>query len=297
MAVTTFIPEVWAASILTTLQERHVAAQSGIINRDYEGEISEFGDTVHIGRLTDPTIAAYTRNSTDLSSPEVLATTDATLLIDQANYFNFLLDDLDRAQVRSAGGLVSAASMRAANGLIAEVDEYLFGKMGGEVSATSPDNILDPEDVDSPDEAFRLFRKLRMTLNKADVPMDGRWVVVAPEFEVLLLGDNRFLDASAYGSNAPIMNGEIGRAIGFRVLVSNNLPTTTIGSTGEVSNLVIAGHPMATTYAEQINKVEALRSQKAFADIVRGLHLFGAKVVRPEALAVCDVDVTLNTSS
>ena len=297
MAVTTFIPEVWAAALLTTLEEHHVAAQDGIVNRDYEGEISDFGDTVQIGTLSDPTIGAYTRNSTDLSSPQVLTTTADTLVIDQADYFNFLLDDLDRAQVRNAGGLVSGAAMRAAIGLRAEVDTYLFAEMAGDVSASNPDNLLTQRDIDEPSEAFRLLREFRLALNKANVPMDGRWCVVSPEMEVLFLGDNRFLDASAYGSNAPIMNGEIGRAVGFRILVSNNLPAASVGSSGEVSNVAIAGHAIATTYAEQISKVEALRSQAAFADIVRGLHLYGAKVVRPEALAVCDVHVTINSSS
>lgn len=292
MAVTSFIPEVWSAALLTTLEEHHVAAQDGIVNRNYEGEISEYGDTVQINTLTDPTIIPYTRNSTDLSSPEVLTTTAQTLVIDQADAFNFLLDDLDRAQVRNAGGLVSEAAQRAAIGLRAEVDTYLFGEMADNAGTTLP-----AEDIDSPDEAFLLLRKLRLALNKENVPKDGRWVVVSPEFETVVLGDPRFLDASAYGSNAPIMNGEIGRAVGFRVLVSNNLPEGFIPSAGEVSNFVIAGHSMATTYAEQISKVEALRSQKAFADIVRGLHLYGAEVVRPEALAVCDVDVTINSSS
>lgn len=294
MAVTSFIPEVWAAALLTTLEEHHVFAQDGVTNRDYEGEIRAYGDTVQIGYLSDPTIAPYTRNSTDLSSPEVLTTTHATLVIDQAQKFNFMLDDLDARQVRDDGALVDKAAQRAAIGLRDVMDTYLAYTM---VNNTHASNVLDPVDVDSPDEAFQLLRRLRMTLNKRNVPSDGRFVIVAPEFELLLLGDNRFLDASAYGSNAPIMNGEIGRAVGFRVLVSNNIPAGYPASAGETSNWVIAGHPIATTVAEQITSVEAFRSQKHFADVVRGLHLYGAKVVRPEALAICDVDVTINSSS
>jgi len=294
MAVTSFIPEVWAAALLTTLEEHHVFAQDGVTNRDYEGEISAYGDTVQIGYLSDPTIAPYTRNSTDLSSPEVLTTTHDTLVIDQAQKFNFMLDDLDARQVRDDGELVDKAAQRAAIGLRDVMDTYLAYTM---VNNTQASNVLDPLDVDSPDEAFQLLRRLRMTLNKRNVPSDGRFVIVAPEFELLLLGDNRFLDASAYGSNAPIMNGEIGRAVGFRILVSNNIPAGYPASAGETSNWVIAGHPMATTVAEQITSVEAFRSQKHFADVVRGLHLYGAKVVRPEALAICDVDVTINSSS
>ena len=114
MAVTTFIPEVWSAALLTTLEEHHVFAQDGVTNRDYEGEISQYGDTVHIGYLSDPAIGTYTRDSTDLSGATALTTTDDTLVIDQSKYFKFTLDDLDARQVRSAGDLVSKAAMRAA---------------------------------------------------------------------------------------------------------------------------------------------------------------------------------------
>jgi hypothetical protein len=78
--------------------------------------------------------------------------------------------------------------------------------------------------------------------------------------------------------------------------VSTNLPTGTAGTLPEVSSYIIAGHRMATTFADQISKTEAYRPPDSFSDAVKGLHLYGAKVVRPEALAVIDVDVTVPTS-
>lgn len=289
MAVDTFIPEVWSASLKVALQERFVTAQPGVINHDYEGEISAFGDTVHIGTLADPTISNYVKNSTVIA-PQTLTTTDETLVIDQSKMFAFEVDDVDQRQVRNSGDLLTKAAQRAANGLADTLDTHLLTKMTTDALAG---NILTAQDVATADAAFLLLRRLRMVLNKANVPSSDRFVLISPEFEALILGDGRFIDASRYGSTAPILNGEIGRAIGFKVLTSNNLPAGTAGTPPEVSNFVIAGHPMATTLAEQIHKVEAYRPQDSFGDAIKGLHLYGSRVVRPEALAVCDVDVTV----
>jgi len=284
VAVDTFIPEVWSASLLVALEESHVTAQAGIINRDYEGEIAQKGDTVHIGSLTDPTISNYVKNVTTIA-PQTLTTTDQTLVIDQAKYFAFEVDDVDARQTGEGDQLLDKAAMRAAVGLRDAADTYLLTLM------TTGGTALTAQDAATADAAFKLLRTLRMRLNKNNVPTSGRWVMVSPEFEGLLLGDNRFNDASRYGDRDPILNGEIGRALGFRILSSNNLPAGTAGTGTEVSNFVIAGHPMAVTFAEQIRKTEAYRPQDSFSDAIKGLHLYGGKVVRPEALFVVDVDV------
>lgn len=289
MAVDTFIPEVWAASLKVALDEKHVTAQPGVINHDYEGEIAAYGDTVHIGTLAAPTISTYTKNVTVID-PETLATTDETMVIDQSKMFAFEVDDVDQRQVRNSGDLLTKAAHLSAEGLAKTADTHLLTKMTTDALAA---NILAAQDVATADAAFLLMRRLRLALNKKDVPTDGRFVLISPEFEALILGDNRFIDASRYGSTTPILNGEIGRAIGFNVLVSNNLPAGTAGTGAEVSNFIIAGHAMATTFAEQISKVEAYRPQSSFSDAIKGLHLYGSRVVRPEALAVCDADVTV----
>src|SRR3546814_17884277 len=113
---------------------------------------------------------------------------------------------------------------------------------------TTAGTALSAQDVATADAAFLLLRRLRMTLNKANVPFDDRFCIISPEFEALILGDARFVDASKYGSREPILNGEIGRAIGFRLLPSNNLHDGTAGTGTEGSNFVVAGHPMETTH-------------------------------------------------
>ncbi len=287
MAVDTFIPEVWASQLLIALQARYVFAQGGVINRDYEGEIAAFGDTVHIGALSAPTVSTYTKNVTTIA-PQTLATTDQTLLIDQSKYFAFEVDDIDARQVRNDGDLMSKAAYLAAQELVKVSDAFLSGLM-----TTQAGTVLAAQAVGSADAAYLLVRRLRVALDKANVPEAARFLIVSPEFYAVILGDPRFIDASKYGTNAAIMNGEVGRIIGFSVLVANTIPAGTAATAPAVSNFVVAGHSMATTFADQINKIEAYRPQDSFSDALKGLHLYGAKVVRPEALVVCDVDVTV----
>lgn len=287
MAVTTFIPEVWAAQLLVALDEWTVLGQPGVSNRDYEGDIAAYGDTVHINTLGRPTIDDYVKYVTDID-PEALDTTDETLVIDQAKYFAFEVDDVDMRQARNGGALLNQAADQAAQGLALAADTYLTTTM-----TAGAGTALGASDVSDGAGAFDVLREIKVSMDGASVPMSGRWVTVAPEFYSLLLDNDRFLDASAYGSSAPIRAGEVGTALGFSVLLSNTLPEGTAGTPPEVSNFVIGGHPMATTWATQISKTEAYRPQNAFSDAIKGLHLYGALVVRPEALVTADIDVTL----
>jgi N4-gp56 family major capsid protein len=289
MAVDLFIPKVWAAELLTALDKTLVAGQAGVTNRNYEGEIANFGDTVHIGSLSNPTISDYVKNTTVIN-PQTLSTTDQTLVVDQAKYFAFEVDDVDARQVRDGGVLMTRAAQQAAYGLAEATDTFLLTKM-----TTGATNIVPAADVTSatPGGAYSIVLKLKLALDKQNIPQAGRFLLVSPDFYAVLLSDPRFVDAAQYGSNAPVQNGEVGRVLGFSVIVSNNLPGGTAGINPEVSNFVVAGHAMATTFAEQISKVEAYRPESAFSDAIKGLHLYGAKVVRGEALAVCDVDVTI----
>ncbi|ADE43451.1 major head protein [Streptomyces phage phiSASD1] len=286
MAVDTFIPEVWSADLMVALRGAQVFGQLGVINRDYEGDVSQAGDTVHIGSLSRPTISTYTKNSTSID-PQTLTTTDQTLLIDQSKYFAFEVDDVDKRQARDGGRLLNQAADEAAFGVADVVDLFLAGLI-----TTSAGNVLTAGDATTPDAAYKIILALKLKLDKAKVPTAGRFVIVSPEFYALILQDQRFTDVARYGDSNAIRNGEVGKVLGFDVMVSMNLPQGTAGTAGEVSNFVVAGHGMATTYAEQINNVEAYRPQNSFSDAIKGLHLYGAKVVRPEALAVMDVDVT-----
>lgn len=282
MAVDQFVPEIWSAEILSALRNSLVYGQPGIINRNYEGEIAAAGDTVQITSIADPTVTSYTQHSTTITY-SALSDTQQSLVADQADHFAFKVEDIERRQ--ALPGFVEEAAQGAAFGLADAIDEYLAATMYAAVNATANDYGAFTADV-SDQTAYNLFVEFRTLLNRDNVPSQGRWVVVPPELTGALLKDPRFINASASGSTDPLRNGLVGRIAGFDVYESNQTPDPTSGTYA-----VLAGHPMATTFAQQISKVEALRLEGSFSDGVRGLSLYGAKVLRPECLAVASVTV------
>lgn len=292
MAVDTFIPEVWNAQLITALEENLILADPGSsVNTNYEGDIAQAGDTVHIARIADPVIADYIKNVT-IINPATLSTTDETFTITQSKYFAFEVDDVDRRQALNAGALMNEAAKRAAYGMRALADTFVGAQM-----VAGAGTVLDPMDIVAADaaDAYAVILRLKLALDKKLIPQEGRWLTCDPSFYALLLLDPRFIDASKYGGsgNTPLHNGEVGKILNFTVKVSTHLPKGTAGAAGEVSSFVIAGHQMATTFAQQINKTEAYRPESSFSDAIKGLHLYGAKVIQGEALAVIDVDVTI----
>lgn len=273
MALENFIPEIWSARLLERLFKTHVFGQTAVINRDYEGEIRQAGDTVHIHSIGQVTIGDYTKN-TDIDPPETLSDARRSLQITEAKYFNFQVDDVDIAQ--QTPKVMDGAMREAADGLADVADQFVAGlyvdvDAGNVMTGATP----------TADDAYEYLVDMGTLLDEANVPASGRWAVVPPWYHGLLLKDDRFVAAGTPTTDQTIRNGVIGDAAGFTILKSNNLVRT--GSEDAVYHL-LAGHPMAWSFAEQINKVEAYRPQLRFADAVKGLHLYGAKVTRPTAL-------------
>lgn len=277
MAITNFVPEIWAANILSKLRSSVVFGQLGVINRDYEGEIAEAGDTVHITAFDDPTVEPYVKNVTTITY-EGLTDEGLTLVVDQSDYFAIKIDDIDKRQALP-GSMASVAQGGAWKfGRVA--DAYIAGEMSDAVPA---DNILSVSAIADPEDAYDVLVDLGTVLDLTETPDVGRWVVLPPEFYGMAQKDDRFVNADKSGSTQTLRTGYVGDAAGFTVFKSTRAP----GAPG--SHTILAGHGMATTYAEQINQVEAMRLESAFADGLRGLHLYGAKVIRPEQLAKATV--------
>ncbi len=281
MATTTFIPELWSARLLYALDKAHVA--TNLVNREYQGIIANQGDTVHINSIGAITVKDYTKNA-DIADPEALTTTDQTLVIDQCKYFNFQVDDVDNAEV--AGDLIDTAMGRAAYSLADVADAYLLKTIaagaasGNTVGAASGPIALTSANV------YENIVKLRTKLDKANVPNPGRTIVVPPEVYALLLMDDRFAKSDAAAGQSALLNGEVGRVAGFTVYMSNNVRTGTGTDTGKTPYFEITAQvSTATTYAEQIIKTEAYRLEKRFADAVKGLHVYGAKVTDGSQIA------------
>lgn len=273
MSVATFIPEIWSARLVSHLDKNHVFAN--LVNRDYEGEIREYGDTVHIGSIGNITIKRY--DKTDIDDPEELSMSDQTLVIDQGEYFNFGIDDVDAAQVRAP--LMDKAMARAAYGLSDAVDKFLADKMatsaGIEIGTTGA-----PIDFSTgATKAYDTLVQVKVAMDKANVPKAGRWIVVPPEFEGLMLLDPRFATSFGPEANDRLVNGLVARGAGFDIYVSNNVKF----GTGKYE--MIASTNETTTYAEQIIKTEAYRPEKRFKDAIKGLHVYGAKVTQGAGIA------------
>jgi hypothetical protein len=270
MAVTQFIPKVWSARILQKLQATLVYGQSQVVNTDFEGEIREYGDTVYVHGHSAVTVSPYTRNSTTLNY-QLLDDERRSIVIDQSDYFAVSHDDLDAAQVKPK--LLDSVSQDAAYQLARVQDSYIAGIGVAGAGATLDDSGTARQITAA--NAYTTFVEAATLLDERNVPEEGRYAVVPPWMAAELLKDDKyFLKASGDS----VLNGQVGRIANIAILKSNRVPVGT-----SVHNVLI-GHRMAISFASQINKVEGLRAVNSFADLLRGLTLYGGKVLYPEAL-------------
>ncbi|PAY13491.1 MULTISPECIES: P22 phage major capsid protein family protein [unclassified Bacillus (in: firmicutes)] len=279
MALNNFIPTLWSARLLYNLQKNLVYGQPGVINRDYEGEIKNLGDSVTINNIGRVSVGDYTKNA-DMDSPQTLDDQSRKLVITEMKYFNFQIDDVDKIQQNPK--LMDEAMKEAAYALKNKADSFIASQYVNAAHMIGSDtNVVTP----TKNDAYEYLVDLSVKLDEADVPEQGRWAVVPPWYEGLMLKDDRFVKAGNMSSEDRLMNGVVGQAAGFLILKSNNAPVSTPEG-GTENHKIIAGHNIAWSYADQAAQVEAYRPEKRFADAVKGLHLYGAKVTRPEALAV-----------
>lgn len=279
MALNNFISTIWSARLLVNLQKALVYGQTGVVNRDYEGEIQGVGSSVKINAIGAVTVGTYIKN-TDIDPAETLSDATQTLTIDQQRYFNFQIDDIDRAQQKPK--VMDAAMREAAYALANAADQYIASLYTGIDSGNRIGWTGTPKtDLDTAGKPYEYLVDLGVLLDEDNVPQAGRFVIVPPWFHGLLLQDAKFVATGGSNAEATLRNGIVGEAAGFTILKSNNVPNTT-----GTEYRIIAGHPMAWSFAEQINSVEAYRPEARFADAMKGLHVYGAKIVRPTCLAV-----------
>ena len=284
MSLNNFIPALWSDRILQALETSLVYGQAGIINRDYEGQIQQAGDTVRINMIGDPTVGNYTKD-TDISSPEALTSAQSSLLITEQKYVNFQVDNVDKAQQMPK--VMTEAMRRSAYVLSLTTDKFLAAKYTDIDSSNFIGTDGTPKTVgtaSSDSNAYNLLVDLSVQLDVNNVPLEGRWVVVPAWYYGLLLKDTRYTSANPSADTVKA-NGYVGKDVsGMMILKSNNVPFTA-GSPNTLYK-IIAGHSFAWTYAEQINNVVAYTPEKRFADAIKALHLYGAKILRPSQMAL-----------
>lgn len=272
MALSNFIPEVWSKKLLKIFDKNVVMAN--LVNRDFEGEITGAGDVVHVRTFGNVTVNDYTRDMTisfqSLTDPMV------DLLIDQQKYFAFKVDDLDKAQANI--DILEGYAARAAIAIRDVVDSRLIGHYtdvhGGNVIGTD----LAPITL-TKDNIYGYITQLGELLDESNVPQEGRNLVITPKFKTLLLQSDEFTRATSLGDNV-IQNGYIGNVAGFSVHVTTNHPAVE-----DVVNLLAFTRDYIS-FASQVSKVETVRPYNMFADAVKGLYLYGSKVMQPKAGAV-----------
>jgi hypothetical protein len=273
MAIKNFIPTVWSENLYQELDKKYIAVAN--CNREYEGEIRERGNTVRICGINDVTVSEYTKNA-NMSAPAALSDTVRDLVIDQAKYFNFQIDDIDRAQ--SSPKLMEAAMKNAANALANDADSYVFSlhSQAGKTltsEAVTTENIID------------ILIDARTALFEGNVSDPGDIVIeVSPEIAGLILKAKVHLSTDNTDS---LEAGCIGSIGGCKIFVSNNIVKVE-GESG-YTHKCFARTKRAIAFAEQLSEIDAYRPELRFADAVKGLHLYGAKVVYPNEMVLLNL--------
>ena len=286
-----FIPEIWSGKLIENFYDATVL--SAISNTDYEGEIRRMGDTVNIRTQPNITIREYVKGQNlvveNPDSPKL------QLLIDKGEYFSCIEDDIDRVQ--SDVKLMDMWSKDASEQMKVKIDQRVLtdmlpdiaaankGATAGQQSAafnlgTSGSPLTVTKDgASATTPVIDLIVDMGTVLDEANVPESDRYLVI-PARMAGLIKKSELKDASLTGdSTSPVRNGRLGMIDRFTLYVSHNLSV----SSGKTS--IIAGHKMGFTFASQMTEMETLRAQSTFGNIVRGLQVYGYKVVKPEALA------------
>ena len=288
-----WVPTIFSQKVLKKFRKIAVAHQ--VTNTDYSGEISDYGDNVHIISEPDVQVQAYVRGAQ--VTPTDLVDLDQVLQIDQGNYFAFKVDDVEKAQ--SHINWESLASDRAAYKLNDAFDTNVFSYIStnfttNTIGTTSAPVVVALSPSSSQFSPLGLLNRNARLLRIQNVPMDDLWFVADPYFWELMEDENSKLMAVNITGDAAsqirpgIFDGKVveGKMRGFECYLSNNLPVGGTGPSGSgTSNYgyILAGHKSAAATATQIVKTESFRDPDSFADIVRGLNVFGRKVLRPEA--------------
>tara|TARA_R110001592_G_scaffold325351_4_gene605301 strand:- start:38 stop:1027 length:990 start_codon:yes stop_codon:yes gene_type:complete len=290
-----FLPKVYSKQVLNFFRKSSVA--EAITNTDYAGEIAGFGDTVRIIKEPEITVYQYERGA-DITKT-ALTDQEVTLIVDTANAFKFIVDDIETNM--SHVNFRDVATSSAAYALRDAFDEGVIAGMFAGVSASSPNHILGADNAtdlaagtfdgtgnldigfaSGEHDPIDVLGHMARLLDEQSVPEEGRWFLASPDFyEVLASSSSKLLSVDYNAGQGSIRNGLVSSGLlrGFNMYKSNNIAATT-----NAAGKCLAGHISSTATAQTITSTEVIRDPDSFGDIVRGLHVYGAKVLRGEAL-------------
>lgn len=291
-----FVPEIWSGKLQVKFYKSTVLGE--ITNNDWEGEIKDQGDKVNIRTIPTITISDYTKGMSLAS--QVPTSTPIVLSIDYGKYFNVIVDDVDATQADVK--LMDMFTNDAAQQMKIAIDSLVLTQLATGGASTTPlaaaANQGNSAGASSGNLALGVtatpvtltksnvldtILNMGQALDEQNVPEDGRWLVI-PAWMGALIKNSDLKQAYLTGDDTSILrNGKMGMIDRFTLYVSNNLYTASSKTT------IMAGTRDAVSFASQITNVETLRSTSTFGNIMRGLNVFGFKVVKPEALVAAVV--------
>ena len=290
-----FLPKVYSKQVLNFFRKSSVA--EAITNTDYAGEIAAYGDSVRIIKEPEITVYQYERGA-DVTKT-ALTDQEVTLVIDTANAFKFIVDDIETNM--SHVNFRDVATSSAAYALRDAFDAGVIASMFAGVSASSPNHILGSDNATdlaagtfdgtgnldigfaaSEHDPIDVLSRMARLLDEQNVPEEGRWFLASPEFyEILVQSSSKLLSVDYNAGQGSIRNGLVssGKLRGFDMYKTNN-----IAAASNAAGKCLAGHMSATATAQTITSTEVIRDPDSFGDIVRGLHVYGSKVLRGDAM-------------
>jgi len=300
-----FTPSIFSQKVLKFF--RRASVVEDITNTDYAGEIENFGDTVNIIKEPTITVSSYTRGA--VVNPQDLADDQVSMVVDQANAFAFKIDDIEERQshinfeaLATSSGAYSLKRAYDANVLdLMATNAGLTGESGASTAQIAGigtlGTALDVGGASTPgDTAVNVMLKMSRALDDQNVPEENRWFIAPPLWYThLFSAGGKIAEVQVTGDQvSPLRNGMAlqGTIAGFKCYKSTALNSS--GGTDQVTisglatdgteHTIMAGHISSTATASHIAKTEVVRSTESFSDVVRGLHVFGRKVLRAEAI-------------
>ena len=266
-----FIPEVFSKLLQAKFYSKSILPE--ISNTDYEGEISGQGDKVTVRTVPAVTINDYSGSITT----QELTTAKVEMNIDKAKYYSFKVDDVLSAQADI--NMLEAASTDASEGMRIAVETDVLS------SAVTGATTIGAQTTISSSNILEEILTLSKTLDELNIPEEGRFIVLSPEF-ISMLKQSELRQAYLTGdATSPLRNGLVGMVDRFKVFQSNMVYTPGSGADSGYTH-VLAGHPKAISFASQFTNTETVRMESTFGDQVRGLKVYGSKVITPDALCV-----------
>lgn len=283
-----FIPEIWSSKLIENFYDASVL--TAISNTDYEGEIKAHGDKVQIRLTPEVTVRPYQKGmNLTVERPDK---PKITLEIDQGEYFACVEDDVDKVQSDinlmdewskdASEKMKLAIDAKVLTNILPDISTSNMGATAGRISQSINLGSTGAPVQVTKTNVLDLLVDAGTVLDEANAPESGRFLII-PAWMAGLIKKSDLKDASLTGDSSSVLrNGRLGMIDRFTLYTSHNL-NSVVDSTYRCFS-VIGGHKMGLTFASQMSEMESLRAESTFGTIIRGLQVYGYRVVKGEAL-------------